>query len=371
MSRTWRLVDLEAVNGYTMTNLYEAIGMAVTRGEVPNTFVLNHPSKPFVNIGYHQMMEKEINLEYAKEMGFDLVRRTIGGGAILDGPWEQDYFFIVNRNSAECPSTIPEFYRKFLQPPVRALKKMGLEATIRAPNDILVCGRKISGNGAITIEDSNVLAGDLLIDVPSELMTRIIKAPSEKFQDKLADSMGKWLTSINDQLKINISREEVKQKLIQGFEESFDVTLVKEQLTEKENINLEKLVRERKNVEWIFGKDIAHQSLLSKETIRSTKIHGGVTVSEAVHKAGKLIRVTLVAREGTIEGISISGDFFTQPFIGAISGLEKALLGMSLKAEFLHKSVEKVFQDLGIKVYGFSEKDLVKTILEAASKVNK
>jgi lipoate-protein ligase A len=124
----WRLIDLGPVNGYTMTNLYEAVGRAVSEGSVKNTVILNHPLKPFVNIGFHQLMEKEIDINFAKKMEFDLVRRTIGGGAILDGPWEQDYFVVVNRRSEECPASISEFYKKFLGPPLLALKKMGLEA---------------------------------------------------------------------------------------------------------------------------------------------------------------------------------------------------------------------------------------------------
>ena len=44
-------------------------------------------------------MEKEIDLEFVRSRGFPLVRRSIGGGAILDGPWEQDYFIVVHRKS--------------------------------------------------------------------------------------------------------------------------------------------------------------------------------------------------------------------------------------------------------------------------------
>ena len=86
MMPNWRLLDLGPVDGYTMTNVYEAVSRAVGSGEVPDTLILNHPSQVFVNIGFHQLMEKEIDVDYARSMGFDLVRRTIGGGAILDGP---------------------------------------------------------------------------------------------------------------------------------------------------------------------------------------------------------------------------------------------------------------------------------------------
>jgi len=197
----WRLLDLGAIDGYTMTNLYEAVGHAVSSGEAPNTVILNHPESPFVNIGYHQLMDKEINVDYARKQGFQLVRRTIGGGAILDGPWEQDYFVIINRSSPECPKSIPEFYATFMKPPIYTLKRLGLDAVIRPPNDITVDGKKISGNGAIGIEKANVLAGDLLLEAPTHLMSEIINAPSEKFKDKLAKSMAEWIISTASSLR--------------------------------------------------------------------------------------------------------------------------------------------------------------------------
>ena len=359
----WRLLDLGAVDGYTMTNLYEAVGRAVSGGSVPNTVILNHPSRPFVNIGFHQLMDVEIDVAYAKEMEFDLVRRTIGGGAILDGPWEQDYFVVVDRKSPECPATMAEFYPKFMGPAVEALGRLGLEASIRAPNDILVDGKKISGNGAITIERANVLAGDLLMDVPSELMSRIIRAPSEKFQDKLVESMGEWLTSVRGALGAEVSREAVKEAYVESFSEGLGVELVPGALTEDEEFCLMGLIEERRTEEWIFGKDLLLKGLVEGPWI--TKVRGGVTVSEAVHKAGKLIRVTVVSEEGVIRGVSISGDFFTMPFAGAVEGLEEALVGVALDREALAEAVAGAYERLGLMVFGAGQEDFVEVLMKA------
>ena len=360
----WRLLDLGAIDGYTMTNLYEAIGHAVSSGEVPNTVVLNHPMKPFVNIGFHQLMEKEINVDYAKSKGFDLVRRTIGGGAILDGPWEQDYFVIVNRKSPDCPATIPEFYQKFMGPPVRTLEKLGFEAKIRPPNDILVDGKKISGNGAISVEQSNVLAGDLLLDTPVDLMSQIINAPSEKFQDKLAESMDDWLTSINKQLGQETPREKVKQLYVESFNELLNTELHPGELTSKEEETLSSLVEERRKEEWIYSKDNDFRSQLDPET-RGVKVRGGVVVSEAIHKAGKMIRVILISDENRISGISLSGDFFTQPYTGVIRKLEDKLIGVELQKEILESTVSDAYKSLGLMTYGASEADFVTAIMKA------
>jgi lipoate-protein ligase A len=359
----WRLLDLGPVSGYTMTNMYEAVGRSVSEGRSPNTVILDHPEAPFVNIGYHQLMEKEINIGYAREKGFSLVRRTIGGGAILDGPWEQDYFVIIKRGDPECPATIPEFYGKYLRPPMYALGRLGLEPTIRPPNDILVGGRKISGNGAITIEKANVLAGDLLLESPTSLMSEIITAPSEKFRDKLAKSMSEWVTSITAESG-NADRGEVKRLIADGFSEELGITLEPGKLTAGEKATLKKLVEARSTEEWIFSKD---NDLLMKTGggARGAKVRGGVTVSEAVHKAGKLVRVVLVSEEDRVASVSISGDFFTQPYTGAVEELERHLAGASLTEEDLAKRIREVFESTGMMVFGASQEDFVKTILKA------
>lgn len=360
----WRLLDLGAINGYTMTNLYEAVGHAVSEGNVPNTVILNHPESPFVNIGYHQLMEKEVHVDYAKEQGFSLVRRTIGGGTILDGPWEQDYFVIVNRESPECPKSIPEFYATFMKPPVYALRQLGLNATIRQPNDILVDGKKISGNGAIGIEKANVLAGDLLLDAPTHLMSEIINAPSEKFKDKLAESMSDWITSIRAQTGEETSRDLVKQLIVEGFKEELGIELVPGELTEEEKGTLDRLVEERKTEEWIFSKD---NDLLMKveQKASGTKVRGGLVVSESIHKAGKMIRILLVSNEEFIENISISGDFFTQPYTGAVEKLEESLIGAELTKEALSARVKDAYESIGLMVFGASQEDFVEAILKA------
>ncbi len=364
----WRLIDLGGIDGYTMSNLYEAVGVEVSEGNVPATVILNHPESPFVNIGYHQLMEKEINVEYAKKQGFSLVRRTIGGGAILDGPWEQDYFVVINRDDPECPKNIPDFYSKFMRPPLYALKALGMDASIRPPNDIVVRSRKISGNGAIGIEKANVLAGDLLMDAPTDLMSEIIKAPSEKFKDKLAESMSEWVTSIRAQTGRDIPRESVKELIVDGFREELGIIFERGSLTDHESKRLESLVRERRKMEWIFSKD---NDLLMKTRQESmgTKVTGGVVVSEAVHKAGKMIRILLVSNENKIEDIVISGDFFTQPYTGPIEQLERSLMGTEIKQESLENQVNETFETLNLRVLGADKEDFVEAILKAKHEI--
>ena len=64
-----------------------------------------------------------------------------------------------------------------------------------------------------------------------------------------------------------------------------------------------------------------------------------------------------------INDISISGDFFTDPYIGGIEKLERLLVGASLDKEELRKRITSSFDSLGLKTMGMTADDLVQAIL--------
>ena len=361
----WRLLDLGAVDGFTMTNLYEAVAKAVDEHDSPNTLILNHPAEPFVNVGFHQVVEKEVDVSFVHQRKLYIVRRSIGGGTILDGPLEQDYFFIVRKESPECPSDIKEFYQRFLSPVAYALGRLGVQAEYKPLNDVVVRDRKISGNGGISIGETMVLAGDVLLDLPIELMTRVLRVPDEKFRDKLKKSLSKWMTSLTLELGDAPTKDETKRYLVEEFERQFGVMTEEGQLSTRERAYLSEFLAERKRKEWIFMKDMSHKRLLQDARARQVKVKEGVRICEGVYKARKLIRVTMETVEDRIGDISISGDFFTEPHIGAIEKLEQSLVGVSLDKVALRERILMCFDSLGLSVVGGGVDDFVEAILVA------
>jgi lipoate-protein ligase A len=362
---SWRLLDLGAVDGFTMTSLYEAVAKAQEKHNSKNTLILNHPTKPFVNVGFHQIVEKEVDLNFVQKEKFPIIRRSIGGGTILDGPWEQDYFFIVKKKSQECPVDIKDFYRKYLSIVASTLRVFGVKAEYRPINDIVARDRKISGNGGVSIRESMVLAGDILLDLPAELMIRVLKVPDEKFRDKLQKSLSEWMTSLRQELGEPPSRDEVKQNLIKEFEKQIGATIEERQLSPNEKKYLDELLTERRKKKWIFMKDMSHENLFQSARSRKIKVKEGVNICEGVYKAKKLVRITMETVDDHISEISISGDFFTDPHIGAIEKLERSIVGSSLNKEDLRKRILAGFNNLELKVTGMNVDDLVGAILIA------
>ena len=116
-------------------------------------------------------------------------------------------------------------------------------------------------------------------------------------------------------------------------------------------------------------KEWEHPQLFSKIDVKGTKIRSGVILCEATYKAEKLIRITMEIYENKIREISISGDFFTQPYVGAISYIEQKLTGVAVDEKELTNIFITAFNETNLKIYGAKTKDFVKAILMARENV--
>lgn len=79
---------------------------------------------------------------------------------------------------------------------------------------------------------------------------------------------------------------------------------------------------------------------------------------------GKLLKIFLEDLEGKIQGIKITGDFFTYPE-EHVELLEKELVGTSLQSTALTFRVHEFFMKYPTELFGVDEESLVKTILAA------
>jgi len=78
---SWRLLNLGYSEPLVANTFYETVAEAVHRGISPNTLILLQPDSPYACLGYHQDLEKELDLEFCEEAGLPIIRRSQGGGA--------------------------------------------------------------------------------------------------------------------------------------------------------------------------------------------------------------------------------------------------------------------------------------------------
>jgi lipoate-protein ligase A len=315
---TIRLLDFGQVESLRSLAIFHGVGYAL-REDTPDTITITRPLDPFVSIGHHQDARAEVDLDFCTQAGVPVYRREIGGGAVyLD---EGQTFWHTIFHESRVPSSLTDVYTKFLAGPVLALNRMGIPAVHRPVNDIQVGGRKIGGTGAASVGESMIVAGSLMFDFNYELMVRVLRVPSEKFRDKMYSTMREYLTTINRQLGEDApTTAQGVQILIECFGETLGEELVYDEPRPDE---IEAIERQE---ERIASEDWLHlDGLPASGDI--VKIAEGVKVIEGVHKApGGLIRATVAVRDGSIDGLLLSGDFFMEP-AESLGELQEALVG--------------------------------------------
>ncbi len=359
---SWRLLDLGGLEPYAAQTLYEAVALAVDQGRSLNTIIFCYPKDRYVCVGYHQEVEKEIDLEYCKTYGLPIIRRPVGGGATYldDG---QQFYQVVAGKSSIVPARVDDFFKFFLEPPIFTYQQLGVPAEYKPINDIVTNGKKISGNGAGKIENVSVLIGNIILDIDFDLMARVLKVPDEKFRDKIAKSMREWVSSLKKELGYVPERRKIIDYLIEGYKQ-IGIELIAGDLSEYEKTLFYEEIKPRHlSKEWLYMPQYRHQELTSN---RAVKIKGDVKVVEVDHKAKKMIRITMEKVNGKIRDILISGDFFMIPEEASYK-LELALIGASLDKNELLGKIQDFYNQTSIETSGVDPTDFVDAIMKAAS----
>jgi lipoate-protein ligase A len=355
----WRLLDLGYSEPLVAQTFYEAVAEAVHRGLSPHTLILLQPESPYACLGYHQDLEKEIDLQFCKEAGLPIIRRSQGGGATyLDR--DQVFYQIISKGSAVVPRDVERMFERLLSVTVETYRRLGVEAEYKPLNDVVVGGRKISGNGAGMHESASIMVGNVILDLDYDLMARVLRVPDEKFRDKMANSMREWVSTLKRELDEPPTVEEVKQTYAEVFEEILGVELVRDEPTEEEwRIYNEETRPRHTSREWL------HMEVprIQLREGRAVKIAHDVKVVEADHKASKLIRVRAELKGEEILSVQIRGDFFAIPK-EAISDLEEMLSGARLEERALRETVERFYEETGAQIPSIGPRDFTEAIMK-------
>ncbi len=131
---------------------------------------------PTVIIGRNQDLEAEVNLEYCRKHGVHIVRRKSGGGCVYSDKGNIMISYISGRG------VVSAVFDRYLSAMTACLCSLGLKAEKSGRNDILVDGRKVSGNAFHQLPDRSIVHGTLLYDADFEALGEAIRPPVEKLE---------------------------------------------------------------------------------------------------------------------------------------------------------------------------------------------
>jgi lipoate-protein ligase A len=280
-------------------------------------------SQPSVVVGKHQNALAEINHEFVRENQIPVARRLSGGGTVFHDPGNVNFTFI--RNVANISEVN---FKVFTVPVIAALQKLGVEAYTSGRNDLLIDGKKISGNAEHVHKNRVLHHGTLLFDSRLADLKGALKVDLSRFEDKAVQSNRSEVTNISNYLSNPITVQEFTGFLFSEISQSFPESKIY-QPTPEDFQAIQKLSSEKYQTwDWIFG--------YSPRYCFTNKL---------ITEKGE-IQISLLVEKGLLVEVSISGAIeleFSQRVSEALIGCRHEL--EAVKSSLAKLNVEKFLSE--------------------------
>ncbi|HEY4552374.1 MAG TPA: lipoate--protein ligase [Bacillaceae bacterium] len=299
-----------AIEEYALKNL-----------DIDESYLLFYINEPSIIIGKNQNTIEEINTEFVENNGIKVVRRLSGGGAVYHDLGNLNFSFITKDDGESFHN-----FRKFVEPVIHALRKLGVEAELKGRNDILVGERKISGNAQFATRGRMFSRGTLMFNSEIEQVVSALKVRKDKIESKGIKSIRSRVANISEFLDEDMTIDQFKQHLLHHIFEGAD-PIPQYKLTEDDWAKIHELSRERyQNWDWNYGKS------------------PGFNIQHSHRFPVGQIEFRLDVNKGKIEQCKIYGDFFG---VGDVSDIEERLVGI----RYEKSGIAAALKDIDVKHY--------------------
>lgn len=265
-------------------------------------------NEPSIIIGRNQNTLAEINKEAADSLGIHVVRRMSGGGAVFHDLGNLNYTFITKNDGNDFLN-----FKKFTDPVIDVLASLGVTASLSGRNDLLIDGRKFSGNAQYVHKDMLLHHGTLMFRSDISVLEKVLTVNEMKIKTKGISSVKSRVTNICDHCDISIDR--FKNLVFDAADGEKYV------VTDEDIAEVEKLKKEKYDTwDWNYGFSPKY------------------SYHNAAHFACGIIELDMDIKNGIIEKVHFSGDFFGRMDAAPI---EEALCGVHHEEKEIRKTLEK------------------------------
>ena len=179
----WRLIEQSPYSAAMNMAIDNAIYESVANGREQPTIRFYKWLNNSVSIGAYQN-PREINLDACKRHNVEIVRRMTGGRAVFHD--KNDFTYSVIAPIRVFGYSIKNAYTEICQCIIKTLSDFGIKSSLENKNDIIVDGKKISGNASKAMEKGVYLQhGTLIYDINYEAMPIVLNVSEELVREKV------------------------------------------------------------------------------------------------------------------------------------------------------------------------------------------
>lgn len=294
-------------------------------------------NEPSIIVGKYQNTIEEINTEYTREHGINVVRRISGGGAVYHDLNNLNYTIISNKDKGKEGFD----FKEFSKPIIDTLAELGVKAEFTGRNDLEIDGQKFCGNAQAYIKDRVMHHGCLLFNVEFSALANALKVSKDKIESKGVKSVRARVTNILPHLKEPITVNEFAEKIL-GYMKKHNPNMTEYHFSEEEIEKIKERAEYKRSWEWNYGESPEYN----------------ISRSHRFPK-GK-IEIFANVINSKITSIKFYGDFFGKN--EELTDIENLLVDVKYTPEDVKKALENV--EINNYFAGFTLDEIIEAIVE-------
>jgi len=197
-----------------------------------------------VVIGRNQNPWLECRTSLLEQEGGTLARRLSGGGAVFHDIGNLNFTFLMRKGDYDLGKQL-----SVLQ---TACQLAGIQAEKSGRNDLLVQGRKFSGNAFYQNSTHAYHHGTIMINVDREKLGRYLSPPKAKLEAKGVTSVRSRVVNLTE-IAPDLTIDRMKTYMVSAFEQVYGLKAAPVSLTEEDAAAVRLLQQEYSSWEYLFG----------------------------------------------------------------------------------------------------------------------
>ena len=285
--------------------------------------------EPTVIFGRNQLTENEVNLDYCRKHHINTVRRKSGGGCVYADMSNVMFSYITKDENVNFT------FGRYIDMVTQTLRKLGVDAKASGRNDILIDGKKVSGNAFYHIPGRSIVHGTMLYDTNMENMVGSITPTDAKLVSKGVKSVRQHIALLKDYT--DISLEDFKAFVRR------DLCEKTHRLTDEDVRIVEEIEREYLTPEFIYGSNP-----------RYSVVH-----HRRIENVGDF-EVRIELKNGIIKAVNVMGDFFLT------GDIDNRLLGLLKNIPYTEEAVRQALPPkVDDIIMNLKKEDFIKLIINS------